>query len=299
MVSFSKKIKPFLCLVLGISSLSVTALQAAGLTGKQKLAWGSLYAVGSSVFLAGGFVALDKWSTFGLPDASSFYRRHFGDALRRYGVKNPEKVPLKNDSGLKGDKGITGLFAVRINEKSCSKDSEAQRIVTCYHEAAHYALRHQWWVYLQASLPPICGASCIGLCLDAPRGWFKLATGLGGLFSFIKFGKDGLNEVKTPWLEKPHEKEADSLAIEGLIKAGKQAIVQEVWHEYKTSADDWNGFFNLSFAEQLKIMQSNNHASLADCRKHQAESRIQFERWDTLVKQVEEKLKRERAAIAS
>jgi hypothetical protein len=162
---------------------------------------------------------IDGIKIFKKPNASPFYRKHFDDALRAYGVKNPEAIALKNDSSMDSScLGEATLFGVRLNEKALNNDSVHDRIHTCYHEAAHIAKKHKIKAY--ASLIAAYCISAMGI--NSSNTKIMIGSSLCYLAILAKIVYDG---IFLPWDKRPYEIEAEAMANELYRKHPRKNIV--------------------------------------------------------------------------
>lgn len=90
-------------------------------------------------------------TAFGV-NASEYFTRHTREFLGYLGHHNPASVPVNkimaNDPNYRGAAGYAGAFDININEDLLARlrVSDACKLFTCAHEAAHFALGHAYQV---------------------------------------------------------------------------------------------------------------------------------------------------------
>jgi hypothetical protein len=226
-------------------------------------------------------IARDKLVISHKPDASSYYRSHFDEALRAYGVKDPGKVPLKNDVSM-SDLGETTFYGVRIKEPCLEELSEAQRIHTCWHEAAHYVLGHLAHKLKHSLALPVVTSGLFLLDVFSNNKFLKNTVFVGGALALLYHGFKAFKYLS--WPKSPYEKEADALAMEHHIKTGKSWVIEDIRREY----------------EQIVIARGFDD-SLSPLQKELARQQAieHCERWNALYAQACAKIDREAKAVVA
>lgn len=166
----------------------------------------------------------------GTVDIKAEYKAEVHEALRAYGIKNPEDIPVKQMNAVGPLVAITPLssftaFGIWFDQNYLDACCPEERTFKFYHEAAHYAQHHHQKLLVTEAI--ITVLSSVGLCMvnDILKRT-KCSNQISSMLAASLITATAVYLGITPYFVKQQEKEADIVACKKLQSLDKQHIVK-------------------------------------------------------------------------
>lgn len=198
-------------------------------------------------------------AVLGNEDASQEYKKQVYEALTQLGVEHPESVPVKQMNGVgpafaRMDLSSFTAFGIWLDEKYLDTCTQEEKLFHIYHEASHYACKHHQKILIGSAVSMLLvAAGLMKLSRVSPDGSVAKCVTLGSAAIAVL---SGTYCYLLPHVVKRQEKQADLVAAQALINAGRQQVVDSHIDDLKESEISDNNIWWYSKDEQINYLEN-------------------------------------------